>query len=304
MGKKNYSTKHGLSKTRVYKIFYGMKQRCYNPNNPQYKNYGGRGIAICSEWLNDVSKFCKWAEENGWDERKNGNEQSIDRIDVNGNYCPENCRIIPMSEQYFNRTDTHYITIDGETKTLKEWSDIYGVPMSLINYRLKSGWNEKEAVSKETREIDERIGEVTFGEKTMSLQEWADEINIPISTLSNRIKVLGWSIEKALSTPPKNAKKYIIDKTEYKSICNRYLSGETMEEIANSYNVTINPISRIINLMGVKERHRFNKYDIDLSELLKEFKDGKSNKELAEKYNCSRSLIGTRKLQFKKKGLL
>lgn len=301
---KSKSIKHGYSKTKMYKTFHGMKQRCYNPNNPEYKHYGARGISICDEWLNDVSKFCKWALENGWDESKSRNEQSIDRINVDGNYCPENCRIIPMSEQYFNRTDTHYITVNGETKTLKEWSDIYGVPMSLINYRLNSGWSEEEAVSREVKEMRERIGAITFNGKTRNLQEWANELNIPASTLSNRIKILGWSIEKALSTPAKNFKKNIIDKSEYSSICERYLDGETMKEIANSYNVTINPIERIIKLNGITKRNRFRKYDIDLQVLLEEFKAGKSNKELSEKYGCTRSLIGTRKMQFKNKGLL
>ena len=195
--------KHGLSKTKAYKTFHGMKQRCYNPNNPEYKNYGGRGISICPEWLNDVSEFCKWALENGWDDMKTRSEQTIDRIDVNGNYSPENCRIIPMSEQYFNRTDTHYVTVNGKTRTIKEWSDIYGISMTVINNRLNSGWSAEDAVLKEIRSMKNRVGNVTFDGKTQSLQDWAKELGIPLPTLSSRIMKLGWSVEKALREPVK-----------------------------------------------------------------------------------------------------
>ena len=195
--------KHGLSKTKAYKTFHGMKQRCYNPNNPEYKNYGGRGISICPEWLNDVSEFCKWALENGWDDMKTRSEQTIDRIDVNGNYSPENCRIIPMSEQYFNRTDTHYVTVNGKTRTIKEWSDIYGISMTVINNRLNSGWSAEDAVLKEIRSMKNRVGNVTFDGKTQSLQDWAKELGIPLPTLSSRIMKLGWGVEKALREPVK-----------------------------------------------------------------------------------------------------
>ena len=298
------NTTHGLSRTKAYRTFHGMKQRCYNTNNPEYKNYGGRGIKICDEWLNDVSKFWEWVLENGWDENKSRDDQSIDRINVNGNYCPENCRIIPMSQQHYNRTDTHYITVNGITKTLQEWSDMYGVSPSLINYRLASGWSAEDAVLKSVKEMKERIGEITFNGRTMLLTDWARELNIPASTLANRLNSLGWNVEKAMTEPPKNLKKNIIDETEYDSICERYKSGERAKEIAETYNVSICVISRIIKIGGISERHRFNKYNIDLSELLEDFKSGKANKELAEKYGCSTSLIGTRKLQFRKKGLL
>lgn len=133
------ATKHGLSKTKLYKTFHQMKQRCYNPKNPSYPNYGGRGIKICNEWLEDVSLFAAWAYGNGWSEEKTREEQTIDRIDVNGDYYPENCRLIPMGEQFFNRTDTHYITIGGETKTIKEWSDITGIPIQTISSRFSRG---------------------------------------------------------------------------------------------------------------------------------------------------------------------
>lgn len=97
---------HGLRKsTRLYHIYATMKQRCNNPNNSQYKNYGGRGIRVCDEWnhKNGFESFYKWAIGAGFDESKTWQEQSIDRIDVNGNYEPSNCRWVTNLEQQRNK---------------------------------------------------------------------------------------------------------------------------------------------------------------------------------------------------------
>lgn len=101
--KRNIITKktHGLSKTRIARIFHHMKYRCYNMNSKDYINYGGRGISICIEWLNDRNKFFDWAIRNGYNDNL-----TIERIDVNGNYNPENCTWIPFSEQSKNRRNT------------------------------------------------------------------------------------------------------------------------------------------------------------------------------------------------------
>lgn len=191
------ATKHGLYGTRIYKTFHQMKQRCYNPNNPGYANYGGRGITICDEWLKDIELFAEWAYKNGWSENKTREEQTIDRIDVNGNYCPENCRLIPMKEQYFNRTDTHYITIDGVTKTIREWSEISGVSMTVINSRIeKFGWNEKEAVFTPARKMRERTGSITYKGETHSISEWSKITGISIQTISNRISSNKYTLDE------------------------------------------------------------------------------------------------------------
>lgn len=89
---------HNMTYTRLYRIFKGMYARCYYPSTQRYNAYGGRGITICDEWKNDKSKFFEWALQNGYDDTL-----TIERIDVNGNYCPENCKWIPKSEQYKNK---------------------------------------------------------------------------------------------------------------------------------------------------------------------------------------------------------
>lgn len=140
MGKKN-NQKHGLSNTRIYGILSDMKKRCYNENSDAYKYYGGRGIRVCSEWLgeNGIVNFYNWAMNNGYEDHL-----TIERIDVDGNYDPNNCKWATIEEQNKNKTNKHSVTINGETKSVAEWSEISGVAHDTLLFRIKSGWkNEK-----------------------------------------------------------------------------------------------------------------------------------------------------------------
>ena len=119
-----------------------MKRRCYNPEEKFYKDYGGRGIKICDEWMDKKeghSNFQKWAVENGWEEGR-----SIDRIDVNGNYEPNNCRWATPEEQANNRRNNNYVTINGVTKTTSEWARQIGISQNAFTGRINSGWTGEE----------------------------------------------------------------------------------------------------------------------------------------------------------------
>lgn len=125
---------HGKSNTKLFAVWNAMKQRCYNPNNRSYKNYGGRGITVCQEWKEDFQTFYDWAIANGY---KKGLE--IDRIDVNGNYEPDNCRWTTSKKNNNNRRNNVKIKIGREEHTVAEWSEITGIPRSTILERFRSG---------------------------------------------------------------------------------------------------------------------------------------------------------------------
>ena len=136
------SPHHGKNATRLYGIWLGMRARCNIPNYHDYKYYGLRGIKVCDEW-NDYLAFKEWAINNGY-----ADNLTLDRIDVNSNYCPGNCRWATKTEQGNNRRNNHLLTYNGETKTLKEWSDVSGIPYSTLKRRINVyGFTVKEALT-------------------------------------------------------------------------------------------------------------------------------------------------------------
>ena len=116
-------TTHGMTGKRIYNIYHNMKNRCYNPNDDRYKDYGGRGIRICDEWLgkHGFENFVEWSMVNGYAENL-----TIDRVNVNGNYEPSNCRWATNAEQSNNKRTCVYFTFFGITKNLKEWCNCIG----------------------------------------------------------------------------------------------------------------------------------------------------------------------------------
>ncbi|OHX28343.1 hypothetical protein Javan273_0035 [Streptococcus phage Javan273] len=134
--------RHGLAKKeRLYNIWVGMRQRCNNESSKDYPKYGGRGIVICNEW-NDYLIFREWALSNGYSDKL-----SIDRMDVNGNYEPSNCRWVNHKTQANNQSNNHLITFDGKTKTIKQWSDETGISNVTILTRLTRGWSIERALT-------------------------------------------------------------------------------------------------------------------------------------------------------------
>lgn len=127
---------HGDSNTKLYRKYKSMLQRCYNPKSKNYKRYGGRGIIVCDEWKNSYIAFKNWALSTGYDPTKDGRkEQSIDRIDNNGNYCPENCKWSTALEQQKNRDITKLYPYKDKMYSASEFADIFNISNKSFVYR-------------------------------------------------------------------------------------------------------------------------------------------------------------------------
>lgn len=136
---------HNKTKTRIYYVYVHMMARCYKPYDKAYARYGGRGIQVCDEWREDPNTFFKWAEENGYRECEYG-LCTLDRIDVNGDYCPENCRWVDNLTQANNKRNTKYMTFKGEKVSVSEVARRTGLKYHTIYNRLSQGYSDEEAV--------------------------------------------------------------------------------------------------------------------------------------------------------------
>jgi hypothetical protein len=125
-----------------------MLSRCNNPKAQQYEYYGGRGIKVCDEWTRDRGAFFDWAMSNGY-----AKGLSIDRIDVNGEYSPANCRWVTHKEQMNNTTKNVWVEFNGERKTVSQWADVTGLPDYTIKWRIAKGWTPEKALTKPLRKI-------------------------------------------------------------------------------------------------------------------------------------------------------
>lgn len=202
MAKRKYKNCTSVEENkRLYSIWKNMKWRCLDNECPRYKDYGGRGVKVCDEWEKDFDCFADWAKENGYEMGL-----TIERKNVNGNYCPENCCWITRKEQTRNKRDTIFVEYNGETKSLMEWCEELGLVYDTIHNRIKSGWDIKLAFEKEVK-------------TELSFLKICKEHNINPSTARDRIVKFGWSIDEALNTPTKGRgacfstyKRKIIDK--------------------------------------------------------------------------------------------
>lgn len=134
------NTTHGLKKTRLYRIWNNMKDRCCNENCKDYFKYGGRGIKVCKEWRDDFQVFYDWSINNGYTD-----DLSIDRINVNGNYEPSNCRWTTNKIQCRNRTNNLLLEYKGKTKSLAEWCEELNLDYHLMHDRICNNWSVERA---------------------------------------------------------------------------------------------------------------------------------------------------------------
>ena len=139
-GNKNHFI-HGQRHSRLYRIWSNMKTRCFNPNDPHFPRWGGRGITVCDEWKDNFQAFFDWAMSHGYEDHL-----TIDRIDNEVGYSPENCRWISWEEQNRNKRNVRFITYNGKTQTIGQWTKELNLGKETIRERLKRGWSETEAI--------------------------------------------------------------------------------------------------------------------------------------------------------------
>ena len=139
----NGNPKHGLYRANIalWNTWQTMIGRCENPNRPKYKDYGGRGIEVCQEW-HDAETFGSWAEASGFQKGL-----TLERKDVNGNYCPENCTWATAKQQANNRRNTIFLEWNGERKSIHQWADELGVSASTLKNRYYLGWSVEEILT-------------------------------------------------------------------------------------------------------------------------------------------------------------
>jgi hypothetical protein len=179
---------------RLIRIRGGMIQRCYNPNNTAYKNYGDRGITVYKEWLDNPISFYEWAISTGYT-----NTLTIDRIDNNGPYSPENCRWVTMKEQGTNKRTNHILTLNGKGKTISEWSKELGIKKQTIRMRIAKGeWSEEKALVTPVHTPQGILIDGVFH----TIKQAAKKIGINLQTVNSRLWA-GASIEDALYKPLK-----------------------------------------------------------------------------------------------------
>lgn len=143
----NAKITHGKTKSRLYGIWRSMKSRCYVKSCKEYDNYGGRGITVCDEWLNDFQAFYGWSMENGYQDNL-----TIDRKNNDKGYSPDNCRWATAKEQANNTRNNHFLEYNGEIHTIAEWSEITKIKSSTIERRINQyGWSVEKSLTKKPR---------------------------------------------------------------------------------------------------------------------------------------------------------
>jgi len=180
--------------TPEYSSYQAMKQRVLNPNAPNYKHYGGRGIQICDRWLESFENFYA-------DMGRRPEGTTLDRFpDIDGHYEPSNCRWATDEEQQNHKQYNHTLEYKGITMTLALWAREIGLSESCIRNRLDRGWSVEETLSTPAESLHTEGRLITYNGKTQNLSRWAEETSISSEAISTRLD-RGWSVERALTEP-------------------------------------------------------------------------------------------------------
>jgi hypothetical protein len=192
--------KHGQARdnfmTSEYRTWLGMRQRCSNPNKSCYKYYGARGIKVCDRWNNSFEAF--FADMG----KKPTPKYTLERVDNNGNYCPENCKWIHNSEQPNNRGNVSRYEFNNKYLTLKEIALELGLKKHTIYSRISRGWDPQKALSEPIK--NHKLGKYEYLGEHLTLTEINRRLGFPSCLIWKRLK-RGWTFEDAISMPSKRA---------------------------------------------------------------------------------------------------
>lgn len=186
---------HGMTKSPEYAAWEHMKARCENPSDSRFHCYGARGIKVCERWRGE-NGFQNFIADMGL---KPGRGYSIDRINNDGDYEPSNCKWSTDNEQANNKSNNIYISYQGETKTLKEWSRELGLDYKNLWERMKYyGWSFEKTIKTKKRETVSRL--VEYNGATKTLAQWCHELHLTYATIKSRLDN-GWPVQKAFEQP-------------------------------------------------------------------------------------------------------
>ena len=203
MGKRR---KHGMSKTPEYRAIKNAIARCTNPDHDAWENYGGRGIRVCDEWMDEFDGPPAFLAHIG---PRPGRGYDLDRIDNDGHYEPGNVRWCKRGKNLRNKRTNRRITHDGRELTLSQWSRETGLSGALINYRLRNGWAVADALEtpagdgnkRSAKAVRERAPRYRALGESLTLRQWSERTGIKADTIGTRIKRYGWSVERAVTEP-------------------------------------------------------------------------------------------------------
>lgn len=184
IAKTNGKSRQGVVKhQRLYRQWYTMRRRCYDPKFISYRYYGAKGVKVCNEWRTCYEPFQTWALSHGWKK-----DLTLDRIDCSGDYEPANCRWVTPAEQSCNRLSWNIpVTIDGVTDLAGHWADKFGVSRGLAYRRIEVlGWDPVRAVT--VRSTGRRPKPVTFDGEQKTLYQWAKVFGVNRTWLYQQVK--------------------------------------------------------------------------------------------------------------------
>lgn len=190
---KEFLYKYGAYKSSLpeFKVYLGIKQRLFNPNRKSYKDYGGRGIGMSPEWVDSFEKF--YLDMGPRPTPKH----TVERLDNDGDYCPDNCAWLERSKQNSNQRRSKRVTLKGKDLTLKEGCEISGVSYWTARDRFDGGVAPEDIFSRRNRGL--RL--LTYKGETLSMAEWCRRLKLNYVTVRQRLNAYGWSVERAFETP-------------------------------------------------------------------------------------------------------